>query len=89
MRVGPHTFARSCCPEAAELEWFVYPEAAMTPICSPQPASTVLVCAVLLTLVGCDPHIVRNPGDFKEDRQFISPPTLRYPIYACGRALSS
>ena len=35
-----------------------------------------------------DPHVVRNPGDFKEDRKFISPPTLGQPIYACSSAIT-
>ena len=35
-----------------------------------------------------DPHIVRNPGDFKEDPKFVSAPTLGRPIYACGSAIT-
>ena len=35
-----------------------------------------------------DPHVVRNPGDFKEDPKFISPPTLGQPIYACSSAIT-
>jgi hypothetical protein len=35
-----------------------------------------------------DPHVVRNPGDFKEDRKFISAPTLGQPIYACSSAIT-
>jgi len=35
-----------------------------------------------------DPHVVRNPGDFKEDPKFISPPTLGKPIYACSTAIT-
>jgi outer membrane protein assembly factor BamB len=35
-----------------------------------------------------DPHIVRNPGDFKEDPKFVSAPTLGHPIYACGTAIT-
>lgn len=36
-----------------------------------------------------DPHVVRNPGDFKEDPKFISPPTLGQPIYACSSAITA
>ena len=63
--------------------------------------STVLLCVALISLSGChprdsgesdgepkDPHIVRNPGDLKEDPEFISPPSLGYPIYACGTAIT-
>jgi outer membrane protein assembly factor BamB len=35
-----------------------------------------------------DPHVVKNPGDFKEDRKFVSPPTLGQPIYACSSAIT-
>ncbi len=35
-----------------------------------------------------DPHIVRNPGDFKEDPTFVSVPTLGRPIYACGSSIT-
>lgn len=35
-----------------------------------------------------DPHVVRNPGDFKEDPKFISAPTLGQPIYACSSAIT-
>ena len=35
-----------------------------------------------------DPHVVRHHGDFKEDRKFISPPTLGQPIYACSSAIT-
>jgi hypothetical protein len=31
-----------------------------------------------------DPHVVRNPGDFKENPKFVSAPTLGQPIYACS-----
>jgi outer membrane protein assembly factor BamB len=44
-----------------------------------------LLCA---TAAACDPHIVRNTFDFKEDRKFVSPPTLGQPIYACGTSIS-
>lgn len=50
--------------------------------------SRVLVGAAALTLIGCNPHIVRRPDDLKEDRKFISPPTLGQPIYACGSAVT-
>jgi hypothetical protein len=64
--------------------------------------AAVLLCAVA-SLSGChhrnsdsgqsdgeqkDPHIMRHPGDFKEDPEFVSPPTLGYPIYACGTAVT-
>ncbi len=35
-----------------------------------------------------DPHVVRNPGDFKEDPKFVSAPTLGHPIYACSSAIT-
>src|SRR5882724_6722268 len=35
-----------------------------------------------------DPHVVRNPRDFKEDPKFVSPPTLGQPIYACSGAIT-
>jgi outer membrane protein assembly factor BamB len=35
-----------------------------------------------------DPHVVRNPGDFKEDPKFVSAPTLGQPIYACSSAIT-
>lgn len=60
----------------------------MTSIRSPKSVSAMLLCAAALALAGCDPHIVRNPGDFKEDRKFVSPPTLGQPIYACGSAIT-
>ncbi|MGR9099451.1 MAG: outer membrane protein assembly factor BamB family protein [Gammaproteobacteria bacterium] len=31
-----------------------------------------------------DPHVVRNPGGYEENREFISPPTLGQPIYICS-----
>ncbi len=31
-----------------------------------------------------DPHIVPNQRDYEENRNFISPPTLGHPIYACS-----
>ena len=34
-----------------------------------------------------DGSIEPNRGDFKEDPEFISPPTLRYPIYACASSV--
>jgi outer membrane protein assembly factor BamB len=51
----------------------------------------VLLYAAAFALTGChprDPHIVRNTHDFKEDRKFVSPPTLGHPIYACGSAIT-
>jgi outer membrane protein assembly factor BamB len=48
------------------------------------------VVAALIALVGCDPidpHIVPRPDNLKEDRSFLSPPTLQYPIYACGQSV--
>jgi outer membrane protein assembly factor BamB len=35
-----------------------------------------------------DPHVVRNPGDLREDPKFVSPPTLGQPIYACSSAIT-
>jgi outer membrane protein assembly factor BamB len=35
-----------------------------------------------------DPHVVRNPGNLKEDPRFVSAPTLGHPIYACGSAVT-
>src|SRR5262245_4142775 len=55
-------------------------------------AAWISLCA--LGVSGCrpskhkDPHIVRNPGDLKEDKKFVSPPTLGFPIYACGTAIT-
>jgi len=52
-----------------------------------------LIPIVLLApLVACngsdraskDPHVVPRPDNLREDRSFISAPTLRFPIYACG-----
>ena len=34
-----------------------------------------------------DPNIVRTPKDLKEDRSFVSPPTLQHPIYACAQTV--
>jgi outer membrane protein assembly factor BamB len=31
-----------------------------------------------------DPHVIPNDGNFDEDREFISPPNLGFPIYACS-----
>ena len=31
-----------------------------------------------------DPHIVRRPDNLREDRSYVSPPILQYPIYACA-----
>ncbi len=31
-----------------------------------------------------DPHVIPNDGKWDEDREFISPPNLGYPIYACS-----
>jgi hypothetical protein len=50
---------------------------------------------VFLLLGGCDgkpppespsddPHVIPNEGNWDEDREFISPPNLGYPIYACS-----
>ena len=56
--------------------------------------------AVLVVLAGCDgepgkpsedgrdPNIVPNPGDFTDNREFISPPTLGHPIYACSTVVT-
>lgn len=35
-----------------------------------------------------DPHIVRNPGDFPDDPEFVSPGTLGHPIYACSSTVT-
>jgi outer membrane protein assembly factor BamB len=35
-----------------------------------------------------DPHIVCHPEELKEDESFVSPPTLGFPIYACGTAIT-
>ncbi len=35
-----------------------------------------------------DPHVVPNDPDFKENPQFISPPTLAHPIYECSRNIT-
>lgn len=46
----------------------------------------VAVTALLAT-AGCTPrdsHIVRKPDNLREDRAFLSPPTLGHPIYACS-----
>jgi outer membrane protein assembly factor BamB len=59
----------------------------------------VALCVAAVLLSGCpkpgsrdkqprDPHIVRNPGDLREDPKLISPPTLGWPIYACGTFVS-
>ena len=34
-----------------------------------------------------DPHVVKHGQDREEDREFISPPTLQYPIYACATSV--
>lgn len=75
----------------------------MTTLSLVRTAATVLLCVAVVALGGCrpdsgasghqdgkpkDPHIVRNPGDFKEDPKFVSPPTLGFPIYACGTAIT-
>ena len=55
-------------------------------------AAWIFLC--VLGFSGCrpsrhrDPHIVRNPGELKEDKKFVSPPTLGFPIYACGTAIT-
>lgn len=59
---------------------------------------SVTLSLALLGLAACDnnsgdsrnkdPHVVRNPGDLKEDRKFISAPTLGQPIYACSNAIT-
>ena len=62
----------------------------------PRPAirSLLLFLPFLLTF-GCDsdtpgenpstdPHVIPNDGNWDEDREFISPPNLGYPIYACS-----
>lgn len=56
-----------------------------------QSIAAALLC--LIALQAChrhskDPHVVPNRGDFKEDRKFVSPPTLGQPIYACGTAIT-
>ena len=38
-------------------------------------------------LAGCnprDPHVVPRPDNLREDRGYLSPPILQYPIYACA-----
>ena len=51
----------------------------------------LLAIAMLVALNACDrrkdPHVVPRPDNLKEDRSFISPPTLRFPIYACGSSV--
>jgi outer membrane protein assembly factor BamB len=49
-----------------------------------------LLFATVVAPTGCngDPHIVRNPGDLKEDRKLVSAPTLGHPIYSCGSAIT-
>jgi len=44
--------------------------------------------AAVCWLAGCDPHIVRRPDNLEENRKFVSAPTLRHPIYACGSAVT-
>jgi outer membrane protein assembly factor BamB len=34
-----------------------------------------------------DPHIVPRPENLDEDRSFLSPPVLKYPIYACASSV--
>jgi outer membrane protein assembly factor BamB len=34
-----------------------------------------------------DPNVVPKPDRLKEDRSFISPPTLQFPIYQCGSSV--
>ena len=48
----------------------------------------VLLVAMTSWLAGCDPHIIRRPDNLEENRKFVSAPTLRYPIYACGSAVT-
>ncbi|MGJ0491187.1 PQQ-binding-like beta-propeller repeat protein [Methylobacter sp.] len=56
-------------------------------------AAWVFLCVVSFSGTGQegehkDPHIVRHPGELKEDANFVSPPTLGFPIYACGTAIT-
>jgi outer membrane protein assembly factor BamB len=54
-------------------------------------ASARVVCvsfAMSLVLAGCDPHIVRNPGNVRENREFVSAPALGFPIYGCGSSIT-
>ena len=34
-----------------------------------------------------DPHIVQWPSNLEEDPEFVSPPTLEWPIFACGTSV--
>lgn len=49
------------------------------------------LAAVLLVLglTAChrDPHIVPRPDNLRENRGFVSPPLLKYPIYACASSV--
>ena len=54
----------------------------------PQILRWVLALAVLVATSAChpkrDPHIVDRPRDLREDRAFISSPSLGHPIYECS-----
>jgi len=54
--------------------------------------AAAFICVLAIGLSGCpkprDPHIVENPGDLPENRGALSPPTLGYPIYACGSSIT-
>jgi len=55
----------------------------------------VIAIVLISSLAACsgdgrqkkDPHVVPRPDNLKEDRSFVSTPTLRFPIYACGSSV--
>lgn len=48
------------------------------------------VCILLAFHIGCVPDpgdLIPTPDILEEDRSFVSPPTLQYPIYACASSV--
>lgn len=57
-------------------------------------ASRALAAVLLCLVAACDddegskdPHVVPRPDNLKEDRSYLSPPVLQYPIYACASSV--